>query len=220
MIMLNARKIKIRKFFWLILAVVLILQSNSSAQLMKHWGVKAGYTSAHQTLEYVQFTQEVKRRPGINMGAYAEWFNLPVFSVITQVEYDQRGMQIDVVHTENNPTQAQSVTLDNRVDYLSVPVFVKFTLPGAVLSPYVIAGPRFDVLLSSKSDDGFYTAVYDGFKKSSMGASVGAGIVLDFPLLVGFLAEARYNFDLSDAFSNQSLKVRNDSFDLWFGVAF
>ena len=210
----------------IVVAVILevMLLSCSDAQLLKSYGVKAAYTSANQNFDYSSSTANLgsQRRAGYNVAVFAEWLNLPIVSVITQVEYAQRGMKFDVSNTgpENPDIIIRTVTEKNRLDYLSIPVLVKLTLPSAIVHPYLLAGPRIDCFLSYQSDDNLLNPFYDDFKKTEIGASFGGGIELSTILPVGVLIEARYNLDLQDSYSSNNWKVRNNSFDIWLGVTF
>jgi hypothetical protein len=48
---------------------------------------------------------------------------------------------------------------------------------------------------------------------------VGVGVQIQSLLPVTILVEGRYNIDLSDSYETNLLKVRNNSFDFWLGVA-
>ncbi len=52
-----------------------------------------------------------------------------------------------------------------------------------------------------------------------LGWSTGIGIETSTILPVDLLAELRYNIDLLDSFNNAGLTFRNQTVDLWFGVA-
>jgi hypothetical protein len=102
------------------------------------------------------------------------------------------------------------------VDYLSVPVLAKVRLSFPAITPYLIAGPRADLLLSKKGDG--FDAVIDKFKSTDVGGTFGLGVELHTLLPVGLLAEIRYNPSFRDAFKNEFLSVRNHSFDFLVGL--
>jgi hypothetical protein len=195
--------------------------NESSAQLLRHYGVKVALTSATQRY---QLTLDpglgTKRRVGFNVGAFAEWLDIPPFSLVSQVEYAQRGMGQDFVLTgPSGPTPIGVRTLYSRLDYLSIPIVAKLRFPMGLIAPYILAGPRVDILLGYRSDENAFNAVYDKFKKTSVGGSAGVGIELESVLPFTVLAEVRYNFDFADSYETDFLKVRNNSFDVWLGVA-
>jgi opacity protein-like surface antigen len=202
------------------LILVLILASIGNAQLIKAVGAKVAYTSSYQDFRYTNFSVTTQRRSGINAAVFLEWLNSPYVSIVSQAEYAQRGMVMRAAITLNDPTPVGYVDLDNRVDYLSVPILVKLMLPLDSVTPYLIAGPRYDVLLGFHSDRSGFDAVYNDFKHNMLGFSVGGGVsttaFFPYPLIVEF----RYNADLGDSYATPLLTVRNEAFDVWLGVAF
>jgi hypothetical protein len=209
------------KMITLIALVVTIGYVNQGhSQFLKNYGLKAAVTSADQKYDLTLWPAlETKSRVGFAVGVFGEWFDNPVFSVITQVEYAQKGMGQEFVMTgPYGPEPIGVKTLYSRLDYLSVPVLGKLRLPSESLAPYIVAGPRVDFLLGYKSDEDEFNSVYDKFKKTSWGGTVGVGIQLDSLLPVSVLAEGRYNFDFADSYKTNFLKVRNTAFDFWLGV--
>lgn len=184
-----------------------------NAQQIRTWGVKAAVTSADQDFDYTQLDDlKTHRRVGFNVGLFAEWFDNNLFSLLTQLEYAQRGMGQDSFVRFPG-------TLYSRVDYLSVSIIGKFAASYAVVRPFVLVGPRIDFLLGYKSDEPF-RIVYDDFKSIVIGGTVGIGLESSELLSQTIIAEFRYNFDVSYAYKTDLLTVKNNAFDIWLGVAF
>ncbi len=209
---------------WLFSALVVLLMctAETEAQFIKQYGFKVAFTSADQEYNLAPVPDlETKRRSGVNVAGFLELFDLPVFSLITQVEYAQRGMGVEfAVTSPSGPEPIGMTTLYSRVDYLSIPVLVKARLETEAVSPYIMAGPRFDVMLGYKSDKDAFNLLYDEFKKTNWGASVGAGVESDAVLPFVVSAEFRYNFDFADSYRSDLANVRNNAFDVWVGFGF
>jgi|WetSurMetagenome_2_1015567.scaffolds.fasta_scaffold441284_1 hypothetical protein len=206
-----------------ILAVVLIGLQEAPAQLVKTFGFKAAVTSADQEFKYSQFSTELnmKRRVGFNVGVFLEWFDMPYLSMISQVEYAERGMGMEFMVTgSEGPEVLGTKTVFSRVDYISIPILLKFRLQYSLITPYLLAGPRLDILAGYQSPDGVFNSVYDKFKHTTLGGSVAVGVQIQSLLPVTILTEARFNLDFEDSYETNLLKVRNNSFDFWLGVAF
>ena len=207
-----------------ILALLVLLASycpEAHSQILKNYGIKLGVTSADQKYQYT-LTEDIKtnRRIGFNIAAYAEWFDLSSFSLITQAEYAQRGMGLSYVVTDATGPQASGInTAYSRLDYISIPILVKFTFMTGTIAPYLMAGPRADFLMGYSSDGGLLNTVYDDFKKTTFGGSAGIGVRVEPVLSLSVLAEFRYNFDFADSYATDLLKVRNNAFDFWVGIA-
>ena len=211
-----------KKIVFVMLVLTAGYLNECNAQLLKNYGLKIAVTSADQKYELSLVPGlETKRRVGLNLGAFAEWFDVPFFSLLTQLEYAQRGTgQVFVVTGPSGPNPIGTKTLFSRLDYVSVPVLAKLRLQTGLFSPYILVGPRIDFFLGYKSDEDAFNAVYDKFKKTTLGGSAGIGVQIASLLPVSLIAEARYNFDFADSYETDLLKVRNNAVDFWLGVAF
>ena len=209
----------------LLISVVIIFIDPSNAQLIRNYGLKFAFTSASQTFEYANppfpgFGPSKVRRAGFNVGFFVEWFNIPFLSVLSQIEYTQRGVGEEYYITEDGPVPVGTRTDFRRVDYLSIPILLKFNVPLGVVTPYLIAGPRADFLLGYQDNQTAFNSLYKNFKKSLIGGSIGLGLESGNFLPIDLSAEFRYNADFSNSFDNEYLRVRNNAFDVWLGVAF
>ncbi len=206
-------------FFFVFVAVISL--QNAPAQIINAYGIKVAYTSAGQQLDHNGHTSPTERRNGFNAAVYAERSYAPFLSLLVQIEYAQRGAGMHYAIPAILPFLPELTLRFTRLDYLSVPVFVKLSIPAKVLSPYVTCGPRCDFLLGYKDDHIPQPSDYYEFKKVSFGASVGGGLELKSILPVGILLEFRYNFDFTGSPIERSLYVaRNNSYDLWVGLIF
>ncbi len=210
----------------LVFAIVLtVLSSQSSAQSLKDVGAKLAFTSAGQSFGYpssitiLGLQGQQLRRSGFCAALFAEWSVQQSFSVLTQVEYDQRGMglgpELDLI--DPGPSFYRPGDTYCRVDYLSVPVLAKFEIPFLSINPYLLAGPRVDFFLGhgAHPQDLNVDFVYNHFKKVTWGGSFGIGFRLPFASPVPLAIEARENLDFMNSYQDQYLKVRNNAFDLW-----
>jgi hypothetical protein len=213
------------KTFFVILAAVVTLVSQSNAQLLKNYGLRIAYMSASQSFNYPNppwpgFGPDLSRRIGIGGGVFAEWLNVPFVSIVTELDYVQRGMGQLVYITENDPTPVRSEIRKNRLDYLSVPLFVKGSVSAGILSLYVLIGPRIDFLLAYRDEFIIGKSIYEDFKKSIWGGTAGVGLEIEDMLPVSVLLEFRYDVDFVDSYDTDLLKVSNNAFAVWLGVAF
>jgi hypothetical protein len=206
------------KWFFM-LAAFLSAASMTHAQLVRSYGIKLGTVAANQSWKYTDTPElTANERWGVTGGVYIELLDLPLVSVVGEIQYTQKGMTFTLpVTTELQPEgTGQFITQSPKVDYLSVPVLAKVRLPLPAVNPYVIAGPRADLLLSKKGNG--FDAVVDKFKSTEVGGTFGLGVELHTLLPVGLLAEIRYNPSFRDAFKNEFLSVRNHSFDFLVGL--
>jgi len=207
-----------------VLTLLLICLDGSNAQLIRGYGFKIAVTSASHSYEYSNppwpgFGPKTVRRVGVNAGFFVEWLDLPFFSVLTPVEYTQRGVGHEYVLTLNDPTPIGKAVDYRRVDYVSIPILLKMRVSLGLLEAYVFVGPRADILLGYQEDVPNISSVYKDFKKLTTGGSFGIGIESDNLLLSSLFLEIRYNADFMDSYDKGILKVRNNAFDVWLGIA-
>ena len=204
-----------------ILVFMLVLLFNyCNGQLLKSYGCKVAITSATQQYDYSDgFKLDNKRRIGWGVAIYAEWFNLPIFSMISQIEYIQRGMGLEFSHPgSSSPAILSTETLYQRLAYLSIPILVKLTAPLPLLEPYIFFGPCIDFLLGYKDDFGYSPSIIESYKKNLWGGSVGGGIDFNKILPLPICIEFRYNIDFSNSFSDKYKTIKNSAYDLWLCI--
>jgi hypothetical protein len=211
-----------KRIFIFIIIIVAFQSQHVNAQLLHSFGIKAAYTSADQRIVQAPFGKiPTLRRDGFNVAIYAEWLNTPAFSIVTQCEYAQRGVGVFVIQTnEDGPEEIGRFYLYNRLDYLSIPIFAKITIPMTIIKPYIFMGPRIDHFLGYHNSITAKNMVYDNFTKTTVGASCGVGFDLKGVTTLPILLEGRYNVDVNDSYSAEQLTFRNNSFDVWLGWYF
>ena len=205
-----------------ILCIVLLFSAAGNAQLLSGFGVKGGAVSAIQSWDYPAFGTSLPNdhRWGIDLGVFVEGLRLPYFSVLGEVHYIQKGFSTSLlITTPQSPDgTGEFLTLRPRLDYLSIPILAKLRFETGVLTPYIYAGPRFDIRLGHNEE--LVGAVYEKFKSTDVGASLGVGLELPLTAMPDLLVEFRYSPSFADAFKTQSVIVRNESFEILLGVLF
>ncbi|MCK9409750.1 MAG: PorT family protein [Bacteroidetes bacterium] len=192
------------------LIFVLLSFSSSIAQPLKSYGLKLGGTFATQSWEFSrspQFTPEYQLGPAA--GIFVEGFKVGNFSVLAEFWYLQKGFS----------TTIDKVAISPKLVYLSLPFFLKYRIGDMDLTYYVMAGPRIDYLF--QIDAQHVTAVTDAFSEgnSDIGISVGIGSQFNVWLVGNVITEFRFSPSLVNAFQNDSLTIRNNSFELVLGIA-
>lgn len=208
----------------MLVIMAILVVNEAHPQLIKSYGLKAGITSADQTFDWSSIPDpSTERRVGFCLAAYAEWLNLPAFSVVTQLEYNQRGVGEKLYVLRFGPSGSRITDTQvfySRLDYLSIPILAKTEIPLGNVRPFIAIGPRLDFLLGYQTTESklLYNTFYDDFRGLVLGGSVSIGIVMEglFPFAITF--EGRYNHDFSYSQSNQLIKIKNNAFDFWLGV--
>jgi len=207
-----------QKILFLFITVISISFS-VQAQIINNYGVKLGIISSDLSYNNFPTTLETERKLGFIGGAFVEWFNYPIFSMITQIEYAQKGSSYEIVVTgENDPTPIGIKTYNNNLYYISLPVYVKAKITMSSLIPYVFAGARADFLLGYSTE--FDSLIFSKFKNTAFGGVLGFGIepLLDIPL--NPFLEFRYDFDFTNSYDENGMTIKNNAFDILIGVSF
>jgi len=207
----------------LFLISMFLLNSIVSAQLVRGYGVKLGATIANQNWEYdnslgVNFDPE--NRTGFNIGGFCEFLNFPLISLVTEINYVQKGMKEEIVFTsESSPESQGTVLWDTRIDYLNLSILNKIRINYIILNPYLIVGPKMDIELNQVRSKLNASVVEDEFNTIRFGLKLGIGTEINI-LPVTLLAEIIYDADFNELFENENLKVSSESFDIRVGVMF
>jgi opacity protein-like surface antigen len=139
--------------------------------------------------------------------------------------YEPPPLSLAAYHTGASMNIKQTMKLD----YVEIPVLVKFTLPIPILSPYLEAGVSYGILVSAKikteaSVNGWAgapqppseeTNIKDSMNKSDLSLQIGAGVTL-FILEI----DARFVMGLSKLDKNGTAKVYNKGIVLTAGLRF
>jgi hypothetical protein len=199
-------------------ALVLAISSAAHAQTLEGYGAKVGVFMANQDFDYTfGFGFDTNDRTGFDIGVYAEWLDLAFFSLLTEVHYIQKGMEHEERRLNEFGEELAPRKWDSRVDYLSIPILAKITIQANHVSPYFIMGPRIDLFLGYNSD--LSGALYDEFERVDIGGDFGIGVGNNSgPMRM--LLEFRYSPDFSNAYKTDLLKVKNNSFEILFGLGF
>jgi hypothetical protein len=209
------------KRIFFLLACFIFISTALQAQFIRSYGIKVGGSLAKQVWDYsTNYSMEPDNRFGLNIGGFVEFLDIPFLSVIAEADYAQKGMKLNIPTTgPDSPDIIGTTTLNNRIDYLSLFLLGKIRYNLVLFSPYLIVGPRADIELGKDIEKGFETT-YKDFKKGNFGLTVGVGTELIKVLPLSLLAEFRYNYDLSNVYSNENVKIKNQSFDFLIGVFF
>ena len=202
-----------------------LLPGKSYAQLLKAWGFKAGLTSSGEELQWASppaIPHSSERRTGFMVGAFAEWSIITPLSVVTELEYRQAGSLQQAVYEYSYPVATAWLFLNDRVDYISIPILMKVTIPCGSVEPYIFAGPRADIQVGVHRSPLFNVTgdfpPYEDYHKLLLGGTAGAGVELKGLLPFTVLAELSYDPDFSAPYKDNYLTIRSNAYGLSLGV--
>ena len=210
----------------LFLALILFtLISTSHAQFIRGYGIKVGTTISNQDWQYSfssglsDLSFEPDNRVGLNIGVFLELLNVPLISIVTEVNYDQKGMKQEIlVVTEPPPNvTGEYITWGTRVDYISIAALGKVRFSIGIFTPYILLGPKIDFEINIVNSFGAVNEVEENFNKNIFGFKVGVGTEINL-LSINLLAEILYDADFNELYENQNLKVDSNSLELRIGL--
>ena len=194
-------------------ALLLMLVASNVAAV--EFGVKVGLAVADQDFDYRDFEENFDSRKGLQFGVFAGLPLGPSLVLSPEIHYVPVGVSADYAITDEGGGLIGSGTMTSRIDYISVPVFLKLKLPVGALTPYVMAGPRANLQIGKK-DDGF-VLVTDELDKVSFGLTVGGGVALEILAGHQLMLEAWFSPDLTKVYDTDLLKVKNQTISVLAG---
>jgi opacity protein-like surface antigen len=198
------------------------LYSASQAQFIKNIGIKIGGTVSRQKWEYAPeslISLDPDSKIGFNVGVFAEFLDLPFISVVGEVNYVEKGMQMDVYLTDLNSGELAGEQLHKAgFNYLNFSLLAKVRLDGIIFTPYLIAGPKVDFELNKKGEFITNSNLFNDFKKSRFGFKAGIGTEVKL-FKITFLAEVLYDADFGLLYEGGLLKVTSSAVDFRTGVS-
>lgn len=211
-----------------ILAIVILLltASAANAQLLDKYGLSIGTSYARQNWDYklVSFNPNFDFKFGMAAFLFAEKNLSSVFSLKTELGYIQKGFAVHEKFRnewgELNTDVDENTVLRNAELKLGLKIQA---FPGKH-SPYALAGLYGDYQFSYKAasfvdpsnniEYKINEPVLKAFNKATMGAFAGAGVELNKQVYI----ELVYSPALSNAYNDESLKVKDRTIELKLGV--
>ena len=214
------------KIFLFLFSIILFVTSAES-QIIKSYGLKLGVTSANQKWDYSinsgfsKASFDSDNRIGLNIGLFTEFLDIPFISIVTEVNYFQKGMKEQIPETSAPQPDGTGnfITWDTRVDYINISAFGKLRYDLGVLTPYVLLGPKIDFELNKKNSLGPVNEVEKNFKNNRFGFKLGVGSEINLGS-IHLLAELLYDIETNELYKSENLKVNSNSFDVRVGIFF
>lgn len=200
--------------------VILFFTFSLQAQFLESFGVKFGGTITSQERKYhlptgghdaIVTIHPNKNLVGLSAGVYAEFKGYSIFDILLELNYLQKGFV-----REEQYTTGESYTLKQRTDYLNFSLLIKTKVYDGIVTPYLIAGPRYDFEIT-KTGYSVDNPYYEAFNKNLFGFYFGVGSKFDF-FNINLLAEAIYDLGITDLYDDSLVTVTTDTFIFRIGI--
>ena len=131
------------------LAAAAVMFSVSSFAQDINFGVKAGVNFSNFNLkEGGEKVDDLKMKPGINLGAYADFNFTDMFALEAGLQFEQKGSKMEFSESEYGITY--KYTEKYNINYFTIPVNFRVNLPVGDNNLYFLAGPTLGIGLSGK----------------------------------------------------------------------
>jgi len=195
----------------------------TTAQVIDHWGLKAGVSLAKQTEVDYGNDNQLKSRAGADLGLFFEWSENSWFSINSEVEFVQKGRELDIPFTtEQFPNGTGQFSKESiRLNYISLVALAKAYIDLSAFEAYGSVGPRVDLLLSNSADvqapEAYQANILNRlqyelkyYKSAQLGSTLAVGFQTHSLLPFSSGVEVRYSPDFThaleypDVYTNQS----------------
>jgi hypothetical protein len=194
-------------------------------QIVKSVGLNAGYVYAAQDWHYAPQTgldgSWIDPISTFTGGIFAESFDVLNFSIFAKLQYVGKGRSMNVIAMRADPNSPQGYVdlgyqvFKERLDYICVPVLLKYRIALPVVEPFIAIGPRLEYLVGHAS-----SVVYNKFKKTGWTGTLSSGAEVSIPSFPKFFIEAEYNTSLTDSYQGEFVTISDHSIELLVGVFF
>ena len=207
-----------KKIFLIIF--VCCLTTASYGQCLNGSGIKIGFGLTNQSWKYndPNIELEWENNSGILAKVFRDFNLLSFLNLEGEVGYAQKGIKDKIAITSPSHPEGtgEFMNINNRLNYLSASLMGKLKYNLKLFAPYLIAGPEYNYLLSKKIEPG-YEVIYDGFKSSAVGFTIGLGSEVKL-LPINFLIEYRYSRDLTNNYESSNIEIKNYSHSFIIGI--
>jgi len=194
-------------------------------------GLKGGLNFANMAVKSPETDiPDFKNLTGLTGGMFVS-FKLGPVAIQPEILYSRRGLSY---HEYDDETV--NVTGRFEVDYVEVPVLIKYGFLSGPVKPFVYAGPSFAYLLKAwqgydvnnlTGDEPDYEYRYvmdENIKKTELAGVFGAGVDIRLPKVVLSL-EGRYHLGLSNVFepgedAPDITSLKHKGFSVLVGIGF
>jgi hypothetical protein len=191
-------------------------------QVAYTFGVKGGISVANQRYRItpIDFTLDTDPVPGPAASVFLETFRGSHFSFQLDLSYACKGsittvQGVTVNHLEQDRINViEGEPARSRFRYMSLSPVVRYRLGQGSLVPYILAGPRLDLLLNYSSDSDYPLEMQ---RVVVFGLSCGAGAEYSLQKM-GLFGELQYQPDLSPVTNEDPLLIRNRMLSLMLGI--
>ncbi len=208
--------------FRIICILIILFSTSIYSQIIRDYGFKVGYVSALETYAKQHVNIKTKSKIGYSVSVFLDLFNLNGISISPEVKYIQKGTEMLIAVGSVDPTPIP----DHRVyiyhNYLSIPISFSYRIPLSFGTPFLRLSPRYDILLNSYNDynSADFSNTNDQGFKNDFGGSFSLGFIPKIKIMFIPFIELSYHMDFTSTYSSPSNSIKNNAFEINFGILF
>lgn len=195
------------RIFWQITFLFIISLTPLHAQFFNALGVTAGVAYGNQrwTDKNLDTQERKKYILGFNGSVMAEFFSHDYLRWVSEFQFNQKGSK----------ESTDVADYRTKLNYLCFNNYLKLRYEMVSIIPYILLGPRLEYTLSGGSNE---PRVIGNFSPLHISFAVGAGLELVAYGPFKIFAEAFYDPDITNAYNQNGLAIKNYPFELRIGV--
>ncbi|MCB0743616.1 MAG: outer membrane beta-barrel protein [Ignavibacteriae bacterium] len=204
----------------LVMLFFTFLTISVKSQIISNYGIKLGIAISNQTWDYEDdFKMEFDSKLSFSPRIFVDIFNFPFWQLEGEFGYLRKGFKEKIPFT--TPSQpdgtGEFITNNNSLDYFTISALAKFKYDLQLISPYIIIGPQFNLLINKDIQQG-WEVIFDKYKSSNINFSIGVGTefkeIITFPVIL----EYRYEGDIINNYELSNISIKNYSHVILLGI--
>jgi hypothetical protein len=211
-----------------VLFLIFLLSSLSDAQIYKGFGVKLGTSMANQVQS--PFGLRVKNKFGFTCGLFKEFRLIEKLNVVAGINYAQKGTLEEFENTNEYGYYIGTDYIHRNINFATIELIAKYDGNTSNYYPYILAGLRMDIFISSKNtlngNEINYSSYYYSINNNkTFGGVIGLGFDYKPSKLFALFIEGLYNPDFTNLGEKTdpygfTFYTKGNSFDIRTGIKF
>ena len=182
---------------------------NLNAQTLTRYGLKVGIAASNPIWKVESTSVKgITTMYGADIGIFADWALSEKAYITSGLHFIQKGLKTQFEGEKQIPNSERP-----SINYLSIPITLKYVMLNSEIAPYILGGPRIDFAIS-KNNQNWNRFVYKNTKSVDFGINLGVGIQTKLLFGIGSGIELRYSPSFFNVDSSVWGNITNRSFEI------
>jgi len=217
------------QFTMILIMIVIFVPSNFAGGF---FGAKLGVSTTFNDIEKKDYQQyenvdEIEPSQNFNVGIFGTLYFNESMGIQVDCHWTQKKQEIESYYFDYEQSGNDMTKMELKTTYLTIPIQLRFEVPKLSIKPYLLAGPRFDILLSEnlriddESKKELQSQAEEVYLKPGdfiTGIDIAVGLQLEIIPLKPFL-EIRYQHDLQKIYDTELIDMKNKIIQVMVGIS-